>query len=165
LRVARVKGNFTMEVAPEQAQAMFVRDIAPDLAKDAELALFKERPGSLEFVPRVDAGNQDFDPVAIADPDVVGHGEEDEEPDVRRQGSRAESTIFTTAPGRVVGNRASVFSELRRWGGPRLTVRFAPAADGTVVTLKGSIDRDVRDALARLGTPGHWPATAGDPHD
>jgi hypothetical protein len=33
------------------------------------------------------------------------------------------------------------------------------------VTLKGSIDRDVRDALARLGTPGHWPATANDPHD
>lgn len=163
--MARVKGSFTIEVAPERAQAMFVRDIAPDLAKDAELALFKEHPGKLEFLPRVDTGNEDFDAVEVADPDVVGHKEEDEEPDVRRVSDRASSSIFQTEPGRVVGNRASVFSEIRRWGAPRLTVRFASAADGTVVTLKGSIDRDVRDALARLGTPGHWPATAHDPHD
>jgi hypothetical protein len=163
--VARVNSSFTMSVAPEQAQAMFVRDIAPDLHKDAELTLLEERPGALEFEPVSVSGAQAFDMVEAADPDVVGHEEEDEEPAVTRAQSSSSSTIFPYGFGRAGRRNAPVYSLLRRWTSRRLKVRFALGADGTLVTLTGSVERRLRDALGRLGTPGHWPATAGDPHD
>ena len=38
-----------MTEPPEQAQASFVEDIAPELKRKAELSLWKQRPGALEF--------------------------------------------------------------------------------------------------------------------
>jgi hypothetical protein len=163
--VARVNRSFTMNVAPEQAQAMFVRDLVPDLHRDAGLALLDERPGALEFEPTSVTGAQAFDMVEAVDPDVVGHEEDDEEPAVTRAQSTSSSTIFPYGFGRTGRSNAPVYSLLRRWTSPRLKVRFAPGADGTLVTLTGSVERPVRDALGRLGSPGHWPGNAGDPHD
>jgi hypothetical protein len=154
-----------MSMAPEQAQALFVRDIVPDLHRDAGLTVLEERPGSLEFEPASVAGSLAFDAVEAVDPDVVGHEEEDEEPAVTRARSSSPSTIFPYGFGRTGRTNAPVYSLLRRWISPRLKVRFVPAADGTLVKLSGSTERTVRDALGRLGSPGHWPATAEDPHD
>ncbi|MCW3033386.1 MAG: hypothetical protein QOK19_787 [Solirubrobacteraceae bacterium] len=163
--MARVNSSFTMGVPPERAQAMFVRDIVPDLHNDAGLALLEEHPGRLELAAGVVGARQGFDMVEATDPDVVGHGEEDEEPDVTRARLGGPATIFPVGGGRVGRKSAPVYSLLRRWTSRRLKVDFAPTADGTRVTLTGSAGRPLRDALARLGTPGHWPETADNPHD
>jgi hypothetical protein len=154
-----------MAVAPERAQAMFVRDIAPDLHGDAGLVLLEERPGRLEFSAGVAAAARPFDISEVVDPDVVGHPEEDDEPDVTVARSPGPATIFPFGAGRLGRRSAPVYSLLRRWSAPGLKVDFVPAADGTLVELSGSTERTVRDALGRLGSPGHWPATAEDPHD
>ena len=47
--MARVRRSFTMNVAPEQAQAMFVRDLAFDLHRGDGLVLYAEAPGCCRF--------------------------------------------------------------------------------------------------------------------
>jgi len=47
--VARVNASFTMDLPPDQAQAMFVRDLLPDLHNDGGFVLYEERPGRLEL--------------------------------------------------------------------------------------------------------------------
>lgn len=39
----------------------------------------------------------------------------------------------------------------------RITVEFAARGTGTCVTLTGSVESGVRDALHDLGEPGKWP--------
>jgi hypothetical protein len=163
--VARVNASFTMDVPPEQAQAMFVRDLLPDLHKDAGFILYEERPGRLELSKGV-VEDSAHSLTELADPDVVHHPEEIEEPELKRAEPRAPADAFQSAPGGREGPPGPpVYSEVRRWISRRLDVEFAPEGTGTRVTLKGHAERDVRDALGRLGSPGHWPATANDPHD
>jgi hypothetical protein len=47
--VAKVDHTFVMELAPEQAQTMFVDEIAPELHRKAELAMCKDEPGHVQF--------------------------------------------------------------------------------------------------------------------
>jgi len=162
--VARVRYSFTMDMAPEQAQALFVRDLVPDLHKDAGFVLVEERAGALGFSKGV-LGGAAFNPEETTDPDVTGHAEEIEEPDLKLAAPREPTTIFPRGVSRVGTPGAAVQSDVRRWISRRLDVEFAAEGAGTRVTLKGHAGRDLRDALGRLGTAGHWPATAKDPHD
>ena len=163
--VARVNASFTMDMPPEQAQAMFVRDLLPDLHKDGGFVLYEERPGRLELSKGV-VEDSPHSLAELSDPDVAGHPEEVEEPELKRAEPGAPTVAFQDAPG---GRRGApgppVYSDVRRWISRRLDIEFAPEGTGTRVTLKGHAERDVRDALGRLGSPGHWPATANEPHD
>jgi hypothetical protein len=47
--VAKVDHTFLMSQAPEQAQAMFVDEIAPELHRKAELGMCKDEPGHVLF--------------------------------------------------------------------------------------------------------------------
>ena len=163
--VARVNASFTMDVPPEQAQAMFVRDLLPDLYKDAGFVLYEERPGRLELSKGV-VGDSVHSLAELADPDLAGHLEEIDEPELKRAEPGAPADAFQDAPGGRRGPPGPpVYSDVRRWISRRLDVEFAPEGTGTRVTLKGHAERDVRDALDRLGSTGHWPATANEPHD
>ncbi|MGO9763832.1 MAG: hypothetical protein ACLP1Q_21480 [Solirubrobacteraceae bacterium] len=47
--MAKVDHTFLMQQPPEQAQAMFVDEIAPELHKKADLAMYKDEPGHVLF--------------------------------------------------------------------------------------------------------------------
>jgi hypothetical protein len=47
--VGRIRHTFTMRQEPGDAQAMFVRDIAPDLHRLRGFTLYKNEPGELAF--------------------------------------------------------------------------------------------------------------------
>jgi hypothetical protein len=47
--VARIRHSFSVPLEPEQAQAMFVRDIAPDLRRLGGFVLYKNEHGCLAF--------------------------------------------------------------------------------------------------------------------
>ena len=62
------------------------------------------------------------------------------------------------------GGDALPYLAAKRFGG-RVKVGFAPTMTGTSIEIRGRCERDLHDALERLGTPGYWPETADDPHD
>jgi hypothetical protein len=70
--IARIDHSFTIDKPAELAQAMFVRDIAPELAKDRDFQIAHERPGQLVF----------SDGIATAgdEASVLEEGTHDEEP-------------------------------------------------------------------------------------
>ncbi len=158
-----------MDVLPEQAQEMFVRDIVPDLHRDGRFTEYREAPGEL----RLSDADFQHEPAFgrgrgavtlheledIADPDEYeAHDEEAGEPalaDMLRRGSAAE------APAAAGQGRHS----LEMLASHRLKVTFAPEGASTVVRIKGSAHDDVRKGLERLGSPRHWPETASAPHD
>jgi hypothetical protein len=161
--MAKLAHSFTMDVPPEQAQAMFVRDLVPDLHKDGDMILSKERAGRLDFSYGPTEG-ANLDLLEVADPDVVGHPEENDEPAVRAVEEREPFSFFPAGPGRIAGS-GLMAGKLEGLGSPHIEVTFAAAPEGTLVTLKGHIERHVHDAILRLGTQGHWPEIANDPHD
>jgi len=63
------------------------------------------------------------------------------------------------------GNDRGLYAELRNLTARHIHAAFLPDPEGTLVELTGHAETDVRDALHRLGIPGHWPETADDPHD
>jgi hypothetical protein len=56
-----------------------------------------------------------------------------------------------------------MFSVLRRATASWISVDFEPGGDGTRVTISGCAARDLRDAVDRLGQPGHWPDAGRNP--
>lgn len=156
-----------MGVAPERAQAMFVRDIVPDLHRDGRFTPYREAPGELRLSD-ADFGREPFGRRAaalidlddIADPDEFeAHDEEAGEPalaDVLRRGTVAE-------PPSAGGGHAPPSLDLL--ASHRLKVTFKPEGSGTLLTIKGSAHEDVRSGLERLGTARHWPEIADVPHD
>lgn len=46
-----------------------------------------------------------------------------------------------------------------------IRVEFTPEGTGTLVKLHGHAEKDIRDAIDKLGTPDHWPEIADRPHD
>jgi hypothetical protein len=167
--MARVHHTFTMELAPEQSQELFVRDIVPDLHRDGRFTAYREAPGELRLsdadLDNEPAGGgrlgaQALDLDDIADPDEFeAHDEEAGEPvlaDVLRRGVEAE----TPAAG---GGQGSHSLDLLL--SHRLKVTFESEGGGTRVSIRGSAHDDVGEGLERLGTARHWPETAGDPHD
>jgi hypothetical protein len=66
---------------------------------------------------------------------------------------------FATLEPSTYGNKRRSF-----WG-PLIDVRFELDTLGTKITIRGHCKRKLREALEQLGTPGHWPETADQPHD
>lgn len=167
--MARVHNSFTMEVAPERAQEMFVRDLVPDLHRDGRFTVYRERPGELRLSD-ADFGSEgpgggrwaavDFQELdELAEPDEFeAHEEEGAEPalaDALRRGADAEA----------IGADGHRHPSLDLLASHRLKVTFEPDGPGTRVTIRGGAHDDVRTGLQRLGTARHWPEIAGEPHD
>lgn len=168
--MARIHNSFTIDVPPERAQEMFVRDIVPDLHRDGRFTLYREGPGEVRLsdanpdrepaLGRGAAGGALLDLDDIADPDEFeAHEEEAGEPalaDALRRGTDAEGRT-------AEGGREPPSLELL--ASHRIKVTFVPEGEGTRVTIRGSARHDVGAGLERLGRPDHWPAIAGEPHD
>jgi hypothetical protein len=139
--MARLDRTFAMQYPPEKAQELFVRDVVPAFAEAGEFVLEREAPGELHF----------------SEGDVAtGAGEPDEPP------LFSEQDLETAG----VPLRAQELStHLSRGFARHIKVEFTPDGEGTRVEIKGHAEHDVRDAIDRLGTPGHWPETVNDPHD
>ncbi len=171
--MARVSHSLTMDVPPAKAQEMFLRDIVPDLHRDAGFWLYREEPGELRLSdadPMVSHGvgggsalagrrtSRGLD--ALADPDMYEvHDEEAGEPALadalRRGGAEDEETREIHTQRRSLSLLLSM----------RLKVTFKPQGDGTRVLITGRAEERIRDGLCRLGRPDHWPAIADAPHD
>ncbi len=112
-----------MQVPPEKAEEMFVRDLAPELAKDRGFHITREKPGHLVLSD-----------VPIESPgfNTYGRGADLEEVDVLAR---------------------------------HIRVEFTAEGGGTLVKLHGHAEKDIGDAIDKLGTPDHWPEIADRPHD
>jgi hypothetical protein len=150
--ITRIDHSFTIEEPAELAQAMFVRDIAPELAKDRDFQIAHERPGQLVFRDGiVTAGDEES---------VLDEGTHDEEPWARLQ------SVGRVGPARFLqrfglGGGDELAEVLPR----HIKVDFAPEGAGTRVHVHGHVEHDVCHGLELLGTPRHWPETADQPHD
>jgi hypothetical protein len=78
--------------------------------------------------------------------------------------------LLKQEPGRLLfatlgtgGGFSGVIPRRRLWG-PHVEVMFEADVLGTKVTIRGSCERSVCDALQQLGSPGHWLETADQPH-
>jgi len=80
-------------------------------------------------------------------------------PLVRQEPGRLTFAVLGTGEG-ITGGIPKI-----RLGRPHFDVTFEPDTLGTTVLIRGRCERELCDALERLGTPGHWPETAGRPHD
>jgi hypothetical protein len=119
--MAKLDRSFQVACAPEEAQAMFIRDVAPALWRAAEFRVVHEEPGELHFS---DARNTGF---GYADP--------------------------------------LIYDGLSHALARRITVQFVSDGAQTQVRISGHAERQIAEAVGHLGTPGHWPATANQPHD
>jgi hypothetical protein len=116
--VAKIDHTFSMAETPEQAQAMFVRDIGSELHRAGEFVLCKEDAGRLVYSDGI------VDPIAFA------------------------------------GRDSGDYAMLRKLTAHLITVAFSAELTGTTVSVSGHAERDIREAISRLGGPGHWPAIA-----
>ena len=121
--MARVEKTFTMQVPPDKAEEMFVRDLAPELAKDRGFHITHEQPGHLVFSD-----------VPIESPQDVG---------VRLGAAMQGIDLFAR----------------------HIRVEFTPEGTGTLVKLHGHAEKDIGEAINKLGTPNHWPEIADRPHE
>jgi len=150
--IARIDHSFTIDKPAELAQAMFVRDIAPELARDRDFQIAHERPGHLVF----------SDGIATAgdEQSVLEEGTHEEEPWARIP------SLSPRWPGRFVGSVDRASSENLAAVLPRhIKVDFTPDGTGTRVHVHGHVEHDIRHGLELLGTPRHWPEIADQPHD
>ncbi len=163
--MARIDHSFSMEKPPEVAQSMFVRDIAPELAKDRDFEIRRESPGELIFSDGAAPGRD-------VDPDFEESSQEREDRgssdfplgrDVADEGSASPPSGFEL---RGPNLDASLVSEgLDGVYARHICIEFKAEGASTVVRIHGHLERDLQHALERLGTPDHWPATADLPHD
>jgi hypothetical protein len=150
--IARIDHSFTIEQPAELAQAMFVRDIAPELARDRDFQIAHERPGQLVFSDGIaTAGDEES---------VLGEDTQGEEPWARL------APVGRVGPARFLQNfglgGADELAEIL----PRhIKVDFTPDGAGTRVHVHGHVEHDVCHGLELLGTPRHWPEIADQPHD
>jgi uncharacterized protein YndB with AHSA1/START domain len=112
-----------MQVPPDKAEEMFVRDLAPELAKDRGFHITHEQPGHLVF-----------------------------------------SDVPVESPGGLDTPRGASVEEIDLFA-RHIRVEFTPEGTGTFVKLHGHAEKDIRDAIDKLGTPDHWPEIADRPHD
>jgi len=141
--MAHLERTFHMDYPPEQAQALFLRDVGPAIAQDAEFLLQHEHPGELLF----SEGDLGLPPGPLDEGLPFGNREID-------------SAEVSAARGRLQGRPDG----LARAFAAHIKVEFKPDGEGTRVEIKGHAEHELRDAIDRLGTSGHWPETANDPH-
>jgi hypothetical protein len=129
---------------------MFIRDIAPDLAKDCDFQIARERPGQLLFsdgvMPHTDMG-----------PSLEG--------DTSAQEDTWIPTDAAGVPTDPYLRRVVVTDDLPELLPRHIRVDFSAEGTGTNVHVHGHVERDVRHGLELLGTPQHWPEIADGPHD
>lgn len=149
--MARIDHSFSIDKPPHVAQAMFLADIAPELAKDRDFQVTRERPGQLIF--------SDGSPGS-----GIGELEESEE----EQGAGTADAALGPNPS---GPRAQnlnarlVADDLPGLLARHIHVDFSAEGTGTRVRVHGHLERDVCHGLKLLGTPQHWPENADQPHD
>jgi hypothetical protein len=150
--IARVNHSFTIDKPAEVAQAMFVRDIAPELARDRDFQIAHERPGQLIFSDGIVAAGDEAS--------VLEEGTHDEEPWARLP------LVGRVGPARFL-QRFGLASgdELTEVLPRHIKVDFTPESTGTSVHVHGHVEHDVCHGLELLGTPRHWPEIADQPHD
>jgi hypothetical protein len=158
--VAHIDYSFRMSAAPDAAQALFMRDITPELARDAFFHVIRQEPGELVFD---DALSPDEDaPDLNAEREAGKLGDEEEfsdEPKAARLWLGGSWLVAGRSAGRApIGLGQDLLAR-------HLRVEFTPRDRATVVRVHGHVRRNLRDALQLLGTAGHWPETADQPHD
>ncbi|HEX4564957.1 MAG TPA: hypothetical protein VH115_10915 [Solirubrobacteraceae bacterium] len=158
--MAHIDHSFRMSGAPDAAQALFMRDITPELARDAFFHVITEEPGELVFDDALSPDEDAPDVDAERGAGTLGDEEElSDEPKAAR--------LWLGGSWRVAGRSAGLApiglgqDLLAR----HLRAEFTPRDGATVVRLHGHVRRNLRDALQLLGTAGHWPETADQPHD
>lgn len=122
-----------------------MRDIAPELARDRDFQIARERPGQLIFsdgaVPSAGTGSPlEGEPQGLED-----------------------AWIPTDAAGMASDpyvERLTVTDDLPEMLARHIHVDFSPDGTGTLVRVHGHLERDVCHGLKLLGTPGHWPEIA-----
>jgi hypothetical protein len=166
--VAKVSNSFSMDMPPERAQAMFLRDIAPELGRDGSFFLYEDEPGLLAFSDGVIDAPEGFEededvpeePAADAGiPEGTGEGVIG----LRRGGFPVEGSELSLGGGKapaVLRREPRLYGRLRRLFARRVKVRFAAQQAGTSVTISGSAHRLVARGLNNLGQQGHWPEIA-----
>ncbi len=142
--MAHLERTFHMDYPPEEAQALFLRDVGPALAADAEFLLQHEHPGELLF----SEGDLGLSPGPLDEGLPFGNREID-------------AAEFSASRARYRGPPDG----LARAFAAHIKVEFTADGEGTLVEVKGHTERKLRDAMEKLGTAGHWPETANDPHD
>jgi hypothetical protein len=148
--MAKIDHTFSIDKPPDAAQAMFLRDIAPDLARDRDFQIARERPGQLIFsdgvVPQSDMGSSlEEEPPLQEDPWIP--------------------TDAAGVPSDPFVRRATVTDDLPELFARHIHVDFSPDGTGTSVRVHGHLERNVCHGLELLGTPQHWPEIADRPHD
>jgi hypothetical protein len=128
--MAHVDHSFHMDEAPAQAQQRFEEEIGWELHRDEGFAAIRESPGEIEY----------------------SDGRVDEVAD--------EQDFPTEGSGRIgrIGGIPAAEAGLRELLARRIKVELTPDGSGTLVHIHGHAEGRLRDAIERLGTPGHWPA-------
>ena len=145
-----------MDKAPAVAQAMFVRDIAPELASDRDFQITAERPGELIFSDGVPPGSDE------AGTEFEESAEQKE--DLGRVDAPAGGDPNNPVLQEI--NAAALAPEdLPRLLRRHIHIDFTAEGSGTSVRVHGHVERDVCHGLKLLGTPQHWPEIADRPHD
>jgi hypothetical protein len=141
--MAHLERTFHMDYPPEQAQALFLRDVGPALAQDAEFVLQHEHPGELLF----SEGDLGLPPGPLDEGLPFGNKE------------LASADVAAAGFGHL-----GTPDGLARAFAAHIKVEFTADGQGTQVEIKGHAEHKLRDAIDRLGTTGHWPETVNDPH-
>jgi hypothetical protein len=154
-----------MACEPDVAQAMFERDILPELQRGRQFRLYRDVPGFMGFSDGIVDIDRVFEPVQAAGP-VDARRREEGTPG--RNGGSSAGAHGGQRPGRsagvlapnVVRRRPWLYVTLRRLSSKRIKVRFTEQPTGTLVRIRGSAGRATARGLNRLGEPGRWPASA-----
>jgi hypothetical protein len=149
----RLDHSFRMDKPPDVAQTMFIRDIAPEMARDRGFLETRERPGELVFSDGAAPGR-----------DVGGEIEESTEERIDLGTPDAPLGGDLSDPGSQTMNAWFGADDLPDLLARHIHVEFTADGTGTQVRVRGHVERDIGHALERLGTPQHWPETADLPH-
>jgi len=154
-----VRVSFELDEPPARAQRMFERDITPSLSKGSAFRLAEERPGALVFSDGAVDFNRVFDPRRVVEGESPPRRRSAQTPAPPPERPRPR-TMGIVAPN-VEHRQPWLYATLRRASARTLTVSFQEAGAGrTRVTIEGRAERRIREALSRLGSPGHWPEGA-----
>lgn len=134
---------------------MFVRDIAPELARDRDFQAVGERPGQLIY--------SDGAPPALGQEGSGSQDDAEQEEDL----ASLDAPVGVEPSGPMIQNIGGslVADDLPELLARHIHVDFSAEGAGTSVHVHGHVERDVCHGLELLGTPRHWPETADEPHD
>ncbi len=156
--MARIDHTFSVDKPPDVAQAMFVRDIAPDLARDRGFEITRERPGELVFSDGTAPGSD-------VDPDFEESAPEPQDSQEREASGTVRAPMGPSEPPTPLLDASFVSDDIPALLARHIHVDFSAQGAGTRVRVHGHVERDIRHGLELLGTPQHWPEIADQPHD